>query len=276
MIALLLSAALAAIPGQDGYTPPEVQPDRWRQVPSGWAQAVEDARPSPEWTARADLRWGHRVLTFIRGDGHRTAILGDALWVDLAASRSLGPVRLALAAPVRVAASSEVGAGGAALGDAEVAARVVLLEGTAGLAALGWVRVPLGGAGHLAGSSGPTAWIGGAVDGELGRWRLAGTGGLQLAQGVDVGDLHMGSSVTVAGAAGWVVRPGWVVSLETRAAVDLTSPSLDGLPAELLLGTHHTHGSRELRGAVGAALTPGIGAPALRVVVGAGRAVNSP
>ncbi len=276
MILLALGAALAAppMPGQSGYQMPDLDAEPWRPaLASGHFLSTEEVRVDSPFTGRVDLRWAHQPLLWEILPGEVEGVLDEAVAVDLSATWALGPLRLGLWAPAYVITRSETtNSRGTALGDGRIQALYALADQEFGLGLRLAVGVPLGGVSRSVGQGSIRGEVALVADADAGPVRLAGeVGWVTGSEVVLTVDQVSSSSLDLRLGAAWRAWERSALTAELVGSWTPGVPGLPGLPAELVLGASHRRpGGRTLRGGASVALTPGLGAPTFRLLLGAG------
>jgi outer membrane protein OmpA-like peptidoglycan-associated protein len=116
---------------------------------------------------------------------------------------------------------------------------------------------------------------GGRVSGTYGwpRWSVGGELGFQLNPKIELGNLTNPDQLLLGATVGYLILPSTAAHLELRVLPAVRAGSVAGAqsPAELMASVRHRFASgAHLNGGVGTALSPGVGAPRLRLVVGGG------
>lgn len=236
-----------------------------------------------EWFAGGVFEFAQGLLsrTTEFQDGHRERApwLTDLFALNVSAGVAVHEnVRFDVALPLVFTSRGVEGPNGFDVGDLRVSAMVALLRPKVGDVGLG-----LGLAGHLDAPTGASREFLGqrtvAGGGELSasyaldRVTVTADAGVQLNPAVDAGNVH-GSDAFVAGLGlGVLADSATGITLEARVSTPFVAAGRAGTetPAELLLSARHrwTQGAYLLGGA-SVGLSPGVGAGAWRVFVGAG------
>lgn len=161
---------------------------------------------------------------------------------------------------------------GAAVGDLGVSAALATRVGALDLRLLPAIGLPTGDPDLLVGAGGVTASLGAGVGGSVGPVALTGEAGLRAAPGVDLRGLTLGSLAHLAAGARYAASDRAALGVELDGDLSLVGPlSWAEVPVEAHVYGEYTDpgGLRVLAGA-GTGLVAGVGAPALRVVLGVG------
>lgn len=206
-------------------------------------------------------------------DGVREARVRDDGRLVLTAAAGLGPVRLGGGFAGHVVAGAGSDGARVVAGDPWIDLEVTALRsapGRPGLAFAGRVQAPLGSQAEGLGMRGWRGSLDVVVDGRVGPVWLGGQVGYRLRPRVDLDGLRVDDEVGLGLGAAVDVGDGGYLSLEGVGAVGvLGAVQPETTPLELLVGGGwRDGGGGRLHAALGTALTPGIGAPVLRVVVG--------
>lgn len=281
LLALALGAALAAppLPGQDDYALPALDAEPWRPaLASGHFLTTEEVRADSPFTGRVDLRWAHQPLLYELTPDQVVGVLDEALAVDLSATWALGPLRVGAWAPAYVYTWSEsTDSRGSALGDGRVQALYALADQDFGLGLRLAVGVPLGGVHRALGQAGVSGEAALVADADAGPVRLAGELGWADGSQVELTpDQAAGGSLDLRLGAAWLAGSHTSLALELVGSWTPSLPGIEAWPLEAVLGASHRRpGGRTLRGGASVAITPGLGAPTFRLMLGAGHLPRS-
>lgn len=276
MITLLL-LPLALADGPEDPNTPSLAADAFRpSVSAERSLSVEDARPVEGVGGRVTTVLSHKTLR-LTVDEEVTTLLDDALAMHASAWWATPRVRLGATAPLYLFSTGDVqGAKGPIMGDPALDARVLLrpdVDAALGLAAVARVTAPLGAHVRQLGLPGYAGELGLVVDYHADRYWLAGNVGGRLAPEIDLGEQLLNDQLLLRAGGGVIFAPecglgAELVSGLTPGAIGV-DPAAQAAELSLTAWTLRDSGV-ELRGGVGTALGPGIGAPRLRVVLGVG------
>jgi hypothetical protein len=258
-----MSLALAAVPGQDDYTPPALDVELARPVRDGrWTTATETGRVAQG--PYAGLVGTHlsQPVRWRDHQGEHSAIVAGASGGYLLAGVGSGRLQLGLTAPVWVDVRGAYWEGGATvLGDpsADLALGLVGTD-TVAVALTSRLGASLGGAARMVGAGGWSGEVGAAADLQPGVLRAAADLRLRFQPQLRAHDLVQDDVAVVHAALG--VAP---VGDLTAAVEWLARPSLRGgapLVSELMLTAGHGPATGwGLLGSVGRGVTAGVGSP---------------
>ena len=253
-----------------------IDADLLQPTVSGRMLVLEDAQPlEGEGYALRLLGQSARdpYIWIDRFTGEETAVLSSFTGMTLGAAYWRGAGRVGLDMPVYLASTGPIATGGAGLGDARAHGRWLLFEGSSGqvgLAGLGAVLIPIGDPSRLLAQPVPTMDVGFALDYQQGPTLWALNLGLRVS---DQNDLHpsvvWGRQLHFGFGAAVAVTELVDVHAEVVGRTQLSAPFSysQGTPIEALAGLQvDAMPGMHVRLAGGTGLTPGIGAPAWRVV----------
>ncbi|MCB9664212.1 MAG: OmpA family protein [Alphaproteobacteria bacterium] len=223
----------------------------------------------------ARVLFGYAYAPLVADDamtGDKVDIVRHLAHADLMGGYQAGPVRIGVRVPL-VYGTGDLGEGGG-LGDVLADLRVTLLRRDRkplGLALGAGITAPTATGLGVALGRGGVGWSARAVlDGRVGPALLAGQ--LAVQGGPDTGVDEVAWSTLLQARFGSAITLTPVVDLtaEITAGVDVAGPvTLRDAPLELLVGTAlHTQRGVRVRVGAGAGLTPGVGTPAARALLG--------
>jgi hypothetical protein len=244
---------------------------------------VESARLQPGFEGRFTAFALGKPLVWIGEDGERVEALSTVAGASGSMAATLGPVRAALSLPVFTALAGDDRPVGGAVGDPGLDLKARLLDREAlALAAIGRGTVPAGAAAQAVGSDGPTGELGLAAAVGAGPWGGAAQLGYRLLPRVaggeddlhdDVYDDRLRLNLGLSWAGTGEAAPALSLELLSERQLNEVGVSWRGSPAELLLGGQWSPrgaAGPRLRGGLGAGLSPGVGAPVWRLMLGLG------
>lgn len=213
-------------------------------------------------------------LVRVNPDGTVDRLLDDVVAFNLSAGWApFSRVRLDVSAPVFATSAGLSGANGATFGDLRVAANVVLLDGTFGLAVVPILDLPTGDDSHYLGQSGVSGSGLLAARLNLGRFYAGAAAGPSFISDIDLGNLRGDDRLLLGAQAGLALNDALAVSTEFRGEVPFAANSVPGTdtPMELMLYGHNRFksGAHLLLGGA-TALSSGASAAAYRVFIGGG------
>lgn len=283
MLALLRSVAIAQEGGLDAHGFEPAAMDRDLRDPVGVVRP--GALVTGDLSAGALLEYAWRPLvreTVETGEVETT--LEQLVALDLSTAWTAHErLRLELGLPVYAASFGAAGApNGADLGDLRLAALVNLLspeEGGVGVGLLPFLDLPTGAASAFLGQRTVAGGALAAATVERQRWTVVGNLGAQFNPAV--ADLNLSNSDTLLVGLGgsYGVRDDLAVGTELWGRAPLQSNELPGTESPWeWMGTVKWVADRGgfLTGGISTALSPGVGAPALRAVLGGGWARQTP
>lgn len=258
-----LATALAAVPGQDGYTPPEASVDLYRpSVDADTVLATENTAIQAPFVVGAQTVYLRDALTWTWPDGTEAAVLGDALALHLSAAWATSPVRIGVNAPAYLHTSGAFYARSkSVLGDPSLDAKVRIVDGIAAIGRLGY---GMGGAARQLGTRGVSAELGVAADLNRGPWWAGANVLLRAGADQTLHRTRLGETVVLR-VAGSRDLGEVAVGLETLSHLRLTGGPV---PVELLGSAHVPLRRSVLTVGLGTGLTGAVGAPSLRLVLG--------
>lgn len=235
--------------------------------------AVDDTQLPERWMVSATLHYQRNPFVFVDGyTEERTRIVKDALGVQIAGASRIGQLRIGATAPAYVWVTSDVADSRSVLGDPSIDLKYAVLEGKdepVGFAVLGAIDVPLGAAERHLGSSGFAGRLGVAAEVSRAQFYAVLNGAIQLEGAQEVFNTRMGSHLSMKAALGWQAADQVAVQLEVLTRIGVLQDARQDDPMEVLLAAHRTRtGGPAPFLAAGTGLNPGIGAPALRVLLG--------
>ncbi|MEQ1566221.1 MAG: OmpA family protein [Myxococcota bacterium] len=249
---------------------------------------VDDAgRPQRTFTARLLGQYVDDPLVYQAPGGDIVSVVHSVWELDVVGGFAAGPVRGGVRLPVVARTTSDTVGDQSGLGDVGLDLKFapLALDAPIALGLAGRVGLPTNTLDTALGSRSPTWELAGLVSRELGPMLLAANVGVRGAPDAALENVTMDDAVVLRGAVRYAIDPDTGAALEGSGAIGWSAPLSNGAghPLELLAsGYRYTSTDLVLRGGVGTGLTPGIGAPDLRVVVGAGweprgeRAPNDP
>jgi outer membrane protein OmpA-like peptidoglycan-associated protein len=221
--------------------------------------------------------------------GQDTALLGDAIDLNLGAGYQLGPLRLAGWAPLylhETTDSPDVQTG-VGLGDVGLDAKLTLIDRTRheddeddrvlGLALAGRLGLPTATLDAPVGSRSLTGEVGVVADAELGSLLLAANLGGRILPRYELENVTLDEQLFARLGLGWALSEGGGLSVDLYGHSNLTESfgSAAATPVEALLGGWlRLDSGWELRGGAGTSLVHGVGAPDMRAVLAITRAVE--
>jgi len=219
------------------------------------------------------------VTTVDGGQPTREAALDNVVALDLMGGYTLHErVRVDLAAPVFVASQSLGTGQGARFGDVRGSAQVMLVQPadaalSVGVGAVPWVVLPTGDDAAFLGEAGVVG--GGMVNGtlEAGRFTAGGVLGARFQPALEDLNLTGSDTIDVGVSAGLLATDTTGVSLELllRPPFERNEVAWRGTPGELMLSArHHTPTGFNVIAGAGTAVTPGVGTPEWRLLLGGG------
>ncbi|MCB9764841.1 MAG: OmpA family protein [Alphaproteobacteria bacterium] len=220
---------------------------------------------------RTSLYWVNKPFVWERGDESIDTIVGNAFALSIGAGYGLGRARVGVTAPVYLWSNGDLQtASGAALGDPNLDARVVAVEGEnrarPGLAVIGRVGLPLGASNKQLGYSKVSWQLGLAADFQIDAFKLAANIGTHGVPPLDLGSVKINDLLWYKVGLGYEVRDNAGLSLDIAGHTAYSAffkPVAS--PVEALLGGFFP--IREdflVQVFVGRGLTTGVGSPALR------------
>jgi outer membrane protein OmpA-like peptidoglycan-associated protein len=220
------------------------------------------------------------LVTTVDGEpSGREAALDDLFGVDLQGGYAVHDrLRLDLSVPLYLASRSLGEAQGAGLGDVRAASQLLLLAPSdesmaVGVGLVPWITLPTGDEQAFLGASGVVG--GGAVNAtvEAGRFTASGLAGLRFEPALADLNLTGSDAVDLGLSAGLLASDATGVSLELalRPPFQTNDVAWRGTPGELMLSARHrTDAGFHVVAGAGAAVTPALGTPLWRAVLGGG------
>ncbi len=257
---------------------PEIDAQTFRPTldRSGFLVVDTAARPAPGGHAQVLLSYHDDLLVYL-SEGEQVGIVRNLVQANVLAAWGAGPVRVGVDAPVYFFAKGDATGGEAGLGDVALDGRVTVAgEGTP-------LALPVD-LGVQARTTLPTATVDNALGARLVTWSVGllvskDLGPLQVAADVatvggpaaSLENIEVNDALSVAVGGRLRASEAWTLSGELASRFSYRSPvsNLAGVPLELLVGSRvRVREDLSLRAAVGRGLSPGIGAPDLRVIAG--------
>ncbi len=271
---MLLGLALALA------TPPETPPiNAQRFRPSVDAEHTiwtDDSTvgQAKRFSGRLLFSYTRDPLVYRYDDGTVESILANVTQLDLLAGYTVGRVRVGLLVPIVLRSFGGTSEDTTDMGDVafEVKGNILRRENDrVGLAAYGRVGLPTGLAPGLA-ADGFVAELGAVADRDFGPLRMQGAAGVLLPPEYGFENVAWGPQVSVRAATGLTISPRFGVGLEVDAATALGGGDPDASsPAEVMAsGWTRLGAGTVIRAGLGAGLNSGLGAPAMRAVLGVG------
>lgn len=234
-------------------------------------------RPTGTTTARAMFHYAHDPVVYVDPRDNRTELVSDLFQANVMVGHTRGPVRLGVDVPVylRTMGAASGSGGETGLGDITPDLKVRLRDGTdggIGLAAAARVALPTATVDAPLANGGLGYEIEGILDGTVGKTLLVANLGLRGVPTAELENAVWDDALSARLGAGYALSPKSGLSLEVAGLLGLRDPGKTAaLPAEALLGAYSRLGkSIVVRGGAGTGITPGIGAPQLRVILGLG------
>ena len=294
MLPLLLSFAELAAAGEgssalwgptigsgNGGSLPVMNVQRFHAAADGFSLWTDSAAVGRDhrFGVRAVASYAYRPLIYVDPSGYVLDLVGNVAQLDLLAGYTVGPLRFAVDAPVYLRQFGGIASDSSDIGDVAADVKVQALDAgrnPLGLAFAGRLLFPTSTTPGLSagGFGGETTLI---LDGNIGPAQLAANLGaafrpassLENANWPAIAPLaRLGLSVPVSDSAG--------LTLDVNTEIGLGGALWDGsesdiaatTPAEALIGGWGQFGNLRLQGAVGTALSSGIGAPQARGILG--------
>lgn len=275
---LLVGGALAAGPGDDGYTADQINAEPFRPaLDPGSMLATEQPEVTERVVARADAWQARNLLIWTSADDDtdQRALVGDLTTAYLAAARGNGRWRLGAGMPLHLLTRSDQHTTPAFVaGDLQLSAKYRPFRGPIALTAA--YTIPLEGVTFQLGSLGAALDAGLVVGVQGERLGFAANAGARLQDNVSIdnpdGSFDFGSQLWYRAGASCELKADWALTTEVSGAY--AASSVYGQPVELLIGGRREQaerGGRLLRVGLGVGLREGIGAPTWRLLVGTGR-----
>ncbi len=226
-------------------------------------------------TGRLLMHYANDPLVFQDADGNETPIVSDVLQADVLAGVSLGIFRIGVGLPVYLLQAGATGSG-PGLGDTRFDARLVLLDPEKvgfGLGLDGRLTLPTASVDNALGSP-EAGWEATALlEKPLGKAAILANVGVRGGPAAELESLALDDFLVARLGAAYGFNDACGVALEFAGEQSLASPfgHPGSFPIEALASGYGYLGyDWVVRGGVGRALTDGVGAPDLRVVVGIG------
>lgn len=225
-------------------------------------------------TAGLALAWTYEPIVWTAADGERVEVLRDAVQADVLAAWTFRRVRAGVDVPVHLLSTGEAVAGGAGLGAVAADVKGVVLDPSrapVGLAVSGRLALPTATVDAPLAAPGVVWSVGGIADVRLGAWLLAANVGTIGAPRAELGNVTLDDALYARLGAGWAASDAAGVSLDVAGQASYASPlaGAAAAPVEAIAGGWVRVASAWVaRGGLGRGLSPGVGAPAARVVLG--------
>lgn len=275
---LALSPAMAQDVFQNGEVP-ELNAQTFRpSLDSARTLVVDDAlMPHEGGTVRVLLSYHDDLLVYTPNGTDQTKIVSSVFQTDLMGTVGVGPARIGLDVPIYLFADGDLTNGEAGLGDLAADLRFSLLgegapvEAPFQLGVQGRVILPTASVQNALGARLPGYRIALVSSVEIGKALLAanlGTAGLPSVA-LENGELNDAFEYRLGGAYGVTDRVD--LSLELAGRLHYAEPVTNrvGQPLEALVGAvWRPEGNLVVRGGLARGLTPGIGSPDIRVILG--------
>lgn len=273
----LMLLALATGVAQDGTDVPDVNAQTFRPtVEDGTFTWTDESRRvrGHAVTARAVSSYAHKPLVLRIGED-RVALVEHLAQLDLLGAWAWGPVRVGIDLPLYLYASSEVEPASPGLGDLQLDVKTTLLDrlrSPVGLALGGrlWLptamtELPLS---HQA-VVGEASII---VDARLGDWTVAADLGARFGPTRSLVNVTLNDALTFRTGIAWQAAPAGGLTAELTGQVHTASAAgtLAGTTMEWMAGGWYRSGYLTLRAGFGTGITPGVGSPVARGMVGIG------
>lgn len=230
-------------------------------------------REHPGFAGRFLLQYVNDPLVYELEDGERLGLVTQLYEADVLGALQAGPLRVGAHVPVYLFTTGEVVGDEGGLGDIALDGKLTALQGPIDLAVNVRVSLPTHTVDSALGSS-ATGWeLAGIVSRRFGPVLLAANVGTRGGPPAELENVSLNDGFVGRAAIGLAVSDGAGIAAEFAGTIPYSAPlsSSDGRPLELL-GSGYGYTSRDVvfRGGVGTGLTPGIGSPDLRVLVGVG------
>ncbi len=242
-------------------------------VDGGWLTKVEDAQIGPLGSGGLGvlLHYADDPFVFRPVDGEPVAVLDAVATASLLGSLSLGRLRVGAELPVHLYTAGLDIDRPAHLGDLRLSSKAHAASvGPVDLGAYADVALPSGDREAFVGAGTAELHAGAIATASGPRWIASATAGVQTGTGSELGGLVVTPAVRAALGAGVAVTDALVVSTELDGEGWLGNGGAAGaVPIEwLVTGQQRVPGLGSLMLGGGSGLTPGLGAPRVRLVAG--------
>lgn len=224
--------------------------------------------------ARAFVGYLREPLVFVVDDGTKLGVVNDALQLNLLGSYRYDRFRLGVDLPVYLVTTSDLSSGGAGTGDLTVDARVAILDpGSApiGLSVAARVLAPTASVDTALGASGVGGEVAAILTKDLDALQLNLNLGQRFLPNTAVEGATLDDELFVLLGGGYAVTDAAGISGDLGSTVNYRGlqTKASALPIEVVVGGWgRVSDEFVIRGGLGRGLTPGIGSPAARVLVG--------
>ena len=275
---LLILALFPSLLAQDAsnLTMPALNAQAFRpSIDSRMTLWTDDAflAPGGHPSLRLAANWAHNPLVVRWDDGSTTALVRDAVNLDLLAGITLWRIRAGLDLPLYLLSTSEIQGGGAGLGDIAVDLRGSILseeeDAPLGLAIGTRVGLPTATVDASLGSDGLTGELGLIASKTMGKALLAANLGTRFNPQTKLVNVEVDDQLYYRLGGGYALTDDAGLSLDLAGHVNYNEPF--GNPAAnpfegLLGGWYRIADAFTLRGGVGHGFTRGIASPTVRLV----------
>ncbi|MBX2797849.1 MAG: OmpA family protein [Myxococcales bacterium] len=279
MVLFILSAAANAQQVTNGDVP-NLNAQTFRPSIDGRRMLwVDDAMRNRSETlfGRALLQFVDQPLVYISEDDRVTGLVNSIWQLDAMIGGQLGPVRLGLDLPMYLLTTSDVGGAQSGLGDISLDAKGTILDmedRPVGLALNGRLWLPTSTVDTALGNDGLAWELAGIATTEVGDLLLSGNVGLQGRPESDLENIRLNDYFVGRLGAGYAFSERAGAALELASLIPFSAPLSNsaGSPLEVLGSGYGYPGEGDVvvRGGIGAGITPGIGSPDLRLLLGVG------
>lgn len=272
-----LALAGLALAQTSGGAVPELNGQLYRPSLDGdrtlWANDSL-VRPTGTTTVRGLLHYARDPVVYFNADGDRNALVSDLFQGSVLLGHARGPVRLGVDVPVYLRSGGTVG-GETGIGDIAPDLKVRLrsnADGGLGVAASGRVVLPTATVKAPLGNGNFGYEIDGILDGVAGRTLVVVNLGLRGIPTAELENVVWDDALSAKLGVATEVSERSGLSLELAGLLGVRDPDeVAALPAEALGGFYsRVSDAVVVRGGLGAGITPGIGSPQFRVILGVG------
>ena len=283
LLAALVGGAFAQDTAAERAVVPDLDAQAFRASPDDAGLLVTDVASMPEQggDARVLLSYHDDLLVYV-SEGEQVGIVRNVAQANVIGAWGLGPVRIGLDVPVYLLARGDLTGQETGLGDVALDTRVSVfgreapLSFPVDLGAYARISAPTATVANALGSGTPTWSVGLAGSLSVGSALIAANVGTRGGPATRLENVELNDALDWRVGVGYGLTARFDLSAEVTGRIGYAAPltNLAGVPMEWLVGARAQLTEQvRLHAGVGRGLTPGIGSPDARAILGVGYAM---